>query len=201
MTAVPRPRQNRVMPDGSIVASALRCGLMGNRGDLHAADGTLGTLRWRSRAWISCRLDGCGQGARFDQPGHYYPLFMYDEAVAVAAGHRPCGSCRPDDLRRFKQAWKRGHNLPPGYPISCPEIDAELHRHRTRRGAKKTAKVELLPDGIFIFLGAGCAMLRDGQLFSWTGQGYADPVPVSFDHACPVTPFPMIQAIRSGYRL
>jgi len=201
MSMVPRPRQNRVMPDGSIVATTLRCGLMGNRGDLHAPDGTLGPLRWRSRAWISCRLDGCGQGARFDTAGHYYPLFLYDEAVAVAAGHRPCGQCRPDALHRFKEAWKRAHNLPSTYRLSCPEIDAELHRHRTRRTVNKMVAVDLLPNGTFIFVGGGFALLREGRMFPWTRQGYADPISFNVEWARPATPLPVIQAIRSGYRV
>jgi hypothetical protein len=84
---------------------------MGNRGDLHAPDGSLGR-QWRSRRWISCLLDnGDGWKAPMDEPGHYYPLFFHDETVALAAGHRPCGECRPDALTAFMAAWKAGHGI------------------------------------------------------------------------------------------
>lgn len=84
-TKLKRPRQNRVTPFGTIEATHHKGTLMGNRGDLHAPDGTLGRP-WRSSRWISCLLDtGDGWKAPMDKPGRNYPLFFLDEAVALAA--------------------------------------------------------------------------------------------------------------------
>lgn len=123
-SAVKRPRQNRVTPFGTIEATSYKGALMGNRGDLHAPDGTLGR-QWRSRRWLSCALDGNGWKAPMDTPGHYYPLFFHDEAVALAAGHRPCGACRPDALATFIAAWKAGHGFDAHDWVPLREIDRD----------------------------------------------------------------------------
>ena len=34
------------------------------------------------------------------EPGRWTPLFFWDEAVAFAAGHRPCALCRHADFVR-----------------------------------------------------------------------------------------------------
>ena len=43
--------------------------------------------------------------AHGDEPRLYTELFFLDEAVALAAGHRPCAECRRDDYVRFQAAW------------------------------------------------------------------------------------------------
>lgn len=70
--------QNRVAPWGELVAVGARGLLTGNRGLLHRADRTLGTARWRTPAWICCRLvfkDGY-HGAM--PPGRWMAPFFLD---------------------------------------------------------------------------------------------------------------------------
>ena len=51
------PLQNRVTPDGSIIADPARGLLMGNRGgQIHDAHKRLTGRRWASRQWIACAL-------------------------------------------------------------------------------------------------------------------------------------------------
>ena len=51
------PLQNRVTPEGDIVATVARGLMMGNRGGaLHDERRRLGRRRWVSKQWICCRL-------------------------------------------------------------------------------------------------------------------------------------------------
>ena len=93
------PLQNRVQPDGSIVAVPERGTMLGNRGGkFHRPDKTLGKRRWASRHWIACELrykdmhhEPMGEG--------YTSLFFLDEVTALAAGHRPWPSRGPPFAR------------------------------------------------------------------------------------------------------
>ena len=66
-----------------------------------ATPGALGGHR-RNRGYG--RLD-CPAALRWIARGHYvrHRVFFADEAVAIAAGFRPCGAC----LREKYQEWKR----------------------------------------------------------------------------------------------
>ena len=89
------PLQNRVTPEGEIIATAARGTMMGNRGGcLHRPDKTLGRRRWVTRQWICCELRFRGRHRVVMTPGQYTELFFLDEATALAAGHRPCFECR-----------------------------------------------------------------------------------------------------------
>ena len=101
------PLQNRVRPDGEIIATPHRGLLLGNRGGaFHLPDRTLGTRRWASRQWIACVLEFKGRHrAAMMQPNRYTELFFLDEATALAAGHRPCFECRRRDAERFAALW------------------------------------------------------------------------------------------------
>lgn len=83
------PLQNRVRPDGELIATPARGTLMGNRGVLHD-DGKRIVRASNSILWISCRLEYNGRKQEVMRPGRYTQLFFLDDAVALAAGHRPC---------------------------------------------------------------------------------------------------------------
>jgi hypothetical protein len=71
-------------------------------------------------------------------PGSYTELFVLDEAVALAAGHRPCAECRRERFNVFKNAWRRSGGSSREL-LRAPEIDGELHRARIdRRRGKVT---------------------------------------------------------------
>jgi len=176
---------------------------MGNRGDLHAPDGSLGPRRWKHKAWITCTLEGKGWHVNFDQPGSYYPLFFHDEAVALAAGHRPCGQCRPEALERFKAAWRRAYGLKPKQHIPVREIDDELHRHRTARVSPSAFNVTDLPDGTFVELKSiarTAALIWNGVLYIWEPDGYRSVEPQAGNLVQKtLTPVPIIQVLSAGY--
>jgi hypothetical protein len=115
------PLQNRVTPHGEIVAAEGRGLLMGNRGILHDADRRI--VRYaQGRRWIACLTSFRGRRRVVMSPGSYTELFFLDEAVALAAGHRPCAECRRDDYERFRAAWRRG--------VDGPEPTADVMDHR-----------------------------------------------------------------------
>lgn len=203
---VKRPRMNRATPFGTIEATHLRGTLMGNRGDLHAPDGTLGRL-WRSGRWLTCELDGGGWKAPMDIPGHNYQLFFHDEAVALAAGHRPCGQCRPERLAAFIDAWKIGHGLKSSGWVPLREIDRQLHRARlAEMRQRRHVDVADLPDGVFVWCPAfdnRPLLVERQQLRPWSHEDYGLPRDGQ-DIRGPtyqLTPTPIIATLRGGYRL
>jgi hypothetical protein len=99
------PLQNRVNPYGEIVANASRGAWMGNRGCLHGANRQLTSKRWTRKAWVICELSFHGRHRDVMAPGSYTELFFLDEATALAAGHRPCGTCRKAASKDFVAAW------------------------------------------------------------------------------------------------
>lgn len=188
------PRANRVAPTGERFATAARGLLMGNRGCLVDAQGAFTGRRWTTRAWICCRLDFKGRRRPVAPPGRWTALFFLDEATALAAGHRPCGACRPAALVAFKSALGQ-----PRRPIA--EIDAELHAARLARPLA-LQPLAALPDGAMVLHQAMAWLVWRGLRHRWTPRGYetgvgADaPTPVPFPV---ITPAPMLAALAGGY--
>ena len=85
------PHRNRVTPFGEIVAIPERGTLMGNRGVIHADDGSH-RREWQVRRWIACRLEFKGRRRAVRQPR---PL---DRAVLPRRGDR--ARRRPPPVRR-----------------------------------------------------------------------------------------------------
>lgn len=206
--SVSKPRQNRVTPTGQIIASNDRGRFMGNRGDLHAKDGTL-RLKWRVPAWICCTLEERnGYRVPFDTPGRYYPLFFMDEAVAFAAGHRPCAQCRREAYKRFNACWKAAHDMPNKAFLPARQIDAELHQARIdQEGRQKTWASRLgdLPDGTFVTIEKGPGNPRPALLWQrlvhpWRSEGYDNAQSIALDSmVTALTPAPIVAVMRAGY--
>lgn len=166
------PARNRVTPLGDIVAIALRGAWLGNRGILH--DGSEIRRFHATDAWITCLLEFRGRHMTQWQPHHYTQLFFHDEAVAFAAGHRPCAECRRADYNAFRDAWAAG--LGEG-PPRAKEMDRRLHGERIVRGTHRRRFHSLpwreLPAGAFVLLAGGPALVRDDAVVPWTTDGYA----------------------------
>lgn len=195
------PLRNRVTPAGEIVAEPWRGALMGNRGILHDAGRRLGRSRWRHKAWIACVLAFRGRHRAVMAPGRYTELFFWDEACALAAGHRPCWECRRADARRFRDAWEEAGLPGPG----AGAMDATLHAARVTRDRRQVtheARLAELPDGVFLTTpdASGAPLLRwQGRLWRWSGAGYADTGPAGPGTVRVLTPAPTVAAIRAGY--
>ncbi len=196
------PLQNRVTPFGEIVAARWRGALMGNRGCLHDAAGTLGAARWRHANWVCCVTEFRGRHRAPMPPGAYTALFFWDEACALAAGHRPCAQCRYADWRRFLAAWQAA-----GLPgARAATIDRALHAARVTRGRRQVrhaCELSGLPDGAFLSRPQEpeSPLLKwQGLLWRWSGEGYAEAGRAGRGIVTVLTPAPAVAAIRAGYR-
>lgn len=195
------PLQNRVTPFGDIVAIAQRGTFTGNRGIIHdPATRTLLGRRWTTKAWLVCLLHYKGRRREVMSRRSWTELFFLDEAVALAAGHRPCFYCRRDDAEAFRAAWATGRREAPSL---APAIDAVLHAERLDRGRKRVhpipGRVEELPDGAVITADGAAYTVARGLVFRWSEQGYAPAAEIPRGAGL-LTPPSTLLAIRAGYR-
>ena len=195
------PLQNRVTPFGDIVAIPQRGMFTGNRGIIHdPATRTLLNRRWASKAWLVCLCEYKDRQRAVMGRRSWTELFFLDEAVALAAGHRPCFFCRRQDAEGFRDAWAQGRaaKLP-----RAAEMDAVLHAERLDRGRKRLhslpADVHELPDGTVIAVAGEAYTLMQGRAFRWTARGYEGPAEIPRANAL-LTPPSTVGALSAGYR-
>ena len=205
------PLQNRVDPFGEIHAVDARGMFTGNRGIIHDPETkTLLRKRWTTKAWIVCSCEY--KGVRRDPMGRNGPngragwteLFFLDEVTALAAGHRPCFTCRREAAKEFAACFAKGNKLP---SIAAPEIDGMLHGERRASSGvvhKLTAEEAwTLPDGAMVEQ-AGMPLAILGEwLVPWFNEGYgriASRTAVEEADTFLLTPPGTVAAIRAGYR-
>jgi hypothetical protein len=160
--------------------------------------------RWRSRLWIICVTEFKGRNREVMAPGRYTELFFLDEAVALAAGHRPCAECRRDDYRRFLACCAEGNETP---IRRAAELDRLLHDARvdtkTRLQRTYRADVDGLPDGVFIRWGETKLpyLVLGALVYPFDSYAYGPPLPRPRDEAVEVmTPRPSVNTLMAGYR-
>lgn len=222
------PYRNRVDPWGDLHAVPDRGLLTGNRGCLVDASGR--TVRHHAnRAWITCRLKFRGWRQPLDAPNRWTPLFFLDDAVALAAGHRPCATCRRGDYVDYRDAV--GRAVGADRPLRAAELDARLAAERLAAGRAVAGRVaagrprhrrgmELardrvlteaawssLPDGVIVVVSGRPALVRAGQVHRFGFGGWGEPVPggevgrSSSGHGVVLTPVTSVLALRHGFTL
>jgi hypothetical protein len=195
------PLQNRVDPFGTIFRTPARGTMMGNRGGaLHNEKREI-VRQFKDRRWIACVLEFRGRKRMVMSPNRYTELFFLDEAVAFAAGHRPCAECRHERFQAFQHAWQRGTGALE--PPRAPQMDAELHPSRIdRRGNKVTSEAELhsLPNGCFVAIAGSAYLVWDNALLLWAPEGYTrkDLRPDRSEVEL-LTPKPIVACFQAGY--
>lgn len=197
------PLQNRVTPEGEIVAVSARGTFLGNRGGcFHDDHQRLRASRWKSRAWITCLLRFKNRRRALMQPGLYTELFFLDEVTALAAGHRPCFECRRADAKDFFAAWELSGRAP-GNP-RAPDMDLVLHGERVDDGKLKRtyrARADALPSGTMVLLDGTPQAVVDGRLLEWSHEGYIRTTPhVGKTPVTVLTPPTTVEILRAGYR-
>jgi hypothetical protein len=195
------PLQNRVDPFGNLIRTAARGTMMGNRGGvLHNANREI-VRGYKSRRWITCVLEFRGRHRVVMSANRYTELFFLDEAVAFAAGHRPCAECRRERYNAFKDAWQLAHRLDES-PYA-DDMDLALHPARIDKRKKVTYKSALgsLPDGCFVQIQGSGYLVWRGALLLWTPKGYTRHDVRPKDSIVTVlTPEPIVECFRQGYR-
>lgn len=195
------PHQNRVTPLSLVIADPAHGLFMGNRGCLHAANGQI-RRAWSGKRWITCLTRFKGRKRALLQPGRYTELFFLDEAVALAAGHRPCAECRRPDYGRFQAAWHAA-GLPdaPG----ADAMDLVLHRARidpaTGGQRRRQARAEDLPEGAFALIDGRPVLRHRAGFLPWHPGGYGPALPRMPRATLTVlTPDPLVRILAAGYR-
>jgi hypothetical protein len=192
-------QRNRVTPTGEIVATPLRGAWTGNRGVLH--EGREIVRFHAGNLWITCALEFRGRHRELWIPNRWTPLFFHDEAVAFAAGHRPCGECRHAEYMAYKGAWAEGLG---GAAPSAGEMNRQLHAERLYRGTHRRRLHEVawtdLPDGAFVVEDGEPHLVLAGELVAWSPAGYGErrrrPARGT---ATALTPHATLAVLRAGY--
>lgn len=190
------PLQNRVDPFSRIHAVPARGMFTGNRGILHDAETrTLKKQSWATDGWVICALEFKGWQAPIMGPGHWTELFFPDEAVALAAGHRPCHTCRRGAARAFLGA--AGFSSAAALHAAINAEMKPLLRVR-RQTPRQSCDPAGLPDGAFFAVGDSAYLKHRGAAhrFAWTGYGPAEPLP---ELALRLTPEISCAALANGY--
>jgi hypothetical protein len=199
--ATQRPARNRVSPLGEIIAVSGRGAWMGNRGRLHRGRGTRDVVRnHQHKTWITCVLSFRGRRVPQWESNRYTPLFFLDEAVALAAGHRPCAECRRKAYNTYQTLWSETHS---GATPYAKDMDAQLHLERTDP-TEHRATWEGLPNGVFLATDSGAAVVVGDHLAVWDQHDYIyrekRPRPEA-GIARVLTPASTVEILRAGYRV
>ncbi|MEM6110434.1 hypothetical protein AAHS21_30090 [Mycobacterium sp. 050272] len=192
------PARNRVSPLGEIIAVAGRGAWMGNRGRLHEGHASRDVVRnHQHKTWITCVLAFRSRRVAQWEPHRYTPLFFLDEAVALAAGHRPCGECRHHTYLAYRSLWVETHG---GTTTYAKEMDAQLHRERLDKTGRRARWIDL-PDGTFVATDSGPAVVVGGHLAVWNhDNAYRHKLlrPAS-GQATVLTPASTVRILSAGY--
>lgn len=196
------PLQNRVNPEGDICVSKARGALMGNRGCLHNEARKI-VSRSKRDAWVTCITElKAGWEKRTPMtPGAYTELFFLDEATALAAGHRPCASCRRDRYDAFFAAWATGNRN--GTKVLAGEVDKQMKQDRGPAALREVSALAGLPDGVIVKQIATGAfyLIRANKLYPWSFDGYgpAQALTAAKGPYTILTPASTVKALQNGY--
>jgi hypothetical protein len=197
------PRQNRVTPFSSIIATPERGTLTGNRGCLHDDQQHI-RRHFQGTRWIICVLEFKGRRRNLMTPGHYTELFFLDEATALAAGHRPCAECQRERFTRFRHLWAAANPELAGTSRPAATVmDAALHQERTApidHSSRSCISIERMPDGVFVSDDDSTAyLILAGRLLRWSPGGYELPTaPLQYPVRV-LTPASVVRTLAAGY--
>ncbi|MBK8957006.1 MAG: hypothetical protein IPM80_00925 [Proteobacteria bacterium] len=206
--SVASPRRNRVDPFGDLHAVSARGLFTGNRGCV-VDDHERVVRHHGSQLWIVCVTRYRDWRWPLARPRRWTPLFFLDDAVALAAGHRPCGLCRRADYLDYRDAVTRA--LGAAAPLSAAQLDARLRSERLARGRglerakdRRPWRTPLadLPDGaVVVDDEARCWLVQAASLrpFSFAGWGQPQARPADLEVAV-LTPPTSVAALAAGYR-
>jgi hypothetical protein len=192
--------QNRVTPLGEIEAFPLRGAFTGNRGRLH--EGRRIVRFHAGDLWIVCALHFNDRWSEQWLPCRFTWLFFYDESVALAAGHRPCGECRHTSYTAYREAWADAKAS--GRAPSSQEMNRQLHAERIVRGTHRRRLHPMswrgVPDGTFVLHADAAPHLVCGSdLVEWTREGYTVRRRPARGQAIVITPPSSVAVLRAGY--
>jgi len=146
--------------------------------------------------WIICQTTYRDWRHPLDAPRTWTPLFFLDDAVALAAGHRPCGLCRRPEYLAYQQGVTTA--LDRNERVLAPELNQRLATERLRRGrGVNRATDRILTTHRLIDLPNGSVALHpETRTPSLVMNG--ELLPFAVDHwAPPAAPLPGSTAMQS----
>ncbi len=198
-------RQNRVDPWGNLVATDARGLFTGNRGCLVDQRGAL-VRHHRASLWITCVLCFGERRHPLAAPGIWTPVFFLDDAVALAAGHRPCGECRRHSYRAYQAAVSLATGA--DERLGAGELNRRLAAERLRRGSGLdraadrrlwTADVATLPPGTVVVLDGNAHLLGGGHVQRFSFAGWGQPTDLPTGPVDVLTPPTSVLALGHGF--
>jgi hypothetical protein len=135
------------------------------------------------------------------EPGSYTELFFLDEATALAAGHRPCATCRRDRYDAFMVAWSKGNRA--GIKALAGDVDKQMKQDRAAGSRRSIDNLSGLPEGVIVKGESDGAfyLVHGGRLRVWSFAGYGPATSMSSVKGpfIVLTPDSTIKAIEHGY--
>ena len=202
------PHQNRVDPWGDLHAVSARGMFTGNRGCL-VDDGHRVVRHHRGSLWITCMTRYKNWSHGLDEPNVWTPLFFLDDAVALAAGHRPCRMCRRSAYVSYQEAATIGTDA--ASLLSAIDLNRMLAAERLRRGrglarAQDRVLVEAelasLPPGTVVLdpFSHTPHLVTTDRLQPFTFGGWGSPIEISRRGTVKtLTPPTSVTALRHGF--
>ena len=196
------PRRNRVDPTGDLHAVPQRGMFTGNRGCV-VDDAEQVVRHHRGNLWITCVTRFRGRRVALARPNRWTPLFFLDDAVALAAGHRPCGECRHAAYR----AYRDGVAEALGQRVYAGDLNRRLAAERLCRGRGLsraahrrlwTAAAAELPDGTVVVTD-GPRLVLGSHLLAFSFDGWHSPAPRPLGELNVLTPPTSVLALRRGF--
>ena len=200
------PRRNRVDPLGDLHSVPERGMFTGNRGCL--VDNEERVVRHhRGQLWIICLTEYLDWRVALARPGRWTPIFFLDDAVALAAGHRPCGLCRREAYQSYREAASRG--IGSSRLLSAQDLNRLLGSERLRRGRGIdrgpdrilwTSPIDRLPPGtVIVDREQRPHLLFDDHLFAFTFSGWERHTRHPGGSVQVLTPPTSVAALANGY--
>jgi hypothetical protein len=175
----------------------------GNRGALVDDDGHIVRHHRSSTLWITCRLRFKDWRHPLDAPHVWTPLFFLDDAEALAAGHRPCATCRRADYLAYRDAVDGD-----GPRSRAGELDKRLQAERMRRGRGFTraadrvcwdTDVGTLPAGTVVVVDSSPHLLGAATVQPFSFGGWGPPVGRPAGPVSVLTPPTSVAALAGGF--
>lgn len=200
------PRRNRVDPFGDLHATPERGLFTGNRGCLVDEHETV-VRHHRGDLWICCVTEFEQRRVGLARPNRWTSLFFLDDAVALAAGHRPCGECRHAAYRAYRDGVTAG--LGRSQPVSAGELNRRVRDERLSgraRGLDRrdhritwTSRAGDLPDGTVVVIDGTPHLVLTGAARPFSFAGWGDPRAIPNGPLTVLTPPTSVLALAHGF--
>jgi hypothetical protein len=200
------PRRNRVDPWGDLLAVPERGLFTGNRGCLVDDAGEV-ARHHRGALWITCVTEYQDWRHPLDAPRRWTPIFFLDDAVALAAGHRPCGLCRRPDYLSYRDAVARSGVRPAPGAVELNRLLAG-ERLQPGRGLDRArdritwpAPVDTLPVGtVVVDSDRSPRLVLEDRFMTFDFSGWSDSSDRPSNGTVEVlTPPTSVAALRHGF--